>query len=98
MTREDAKRNLIHAIRWNDMPDKKALEIAIKSLEQELITKNDLGVLLEKTYADLCNSEGGEGWMKIDDKEYSTDVAYALEGISIFMEVLKQRLAENEAL
>ena len=55
--------------------------------------KNDLA-LLEKTYADFCSCEGGEGWLKIDGKEYSTDVGYALEGISIFMEVFKQRLAK----
>ena len=35
MTREGAKGNLIHAIRWNDMPSKEALEMAIKVLEQE---------------------------------------------------------------
>ena len=35
MTREAAKGNLIHAIRWNDMPKKEALEMAIKALELE---------------------------------------------------------------
>ena len=35
MTREKAIGNLIHAIRWNDMPKKEALEMAIKALEQE---------------------------------------------------------------
>ena len=35
MTREEAKGNLIHAIRWNDMPKKEALEMAIKALEHE---------------------------------------------------------------
>ena len=35
MTREEAKGNLIHAIRWNDMPKKEALDIAIKALGQE---------------------------------------------------------------
>ena len=35
MTREEAKGNLIHAIRWNDIPKKEALEMAIKALEQE---------------------------------------------------------------
>ncbi len=35
MTREEAKGNLIHAIRWNDMPNKEALNMAIKALEQE---------------------------------------------------------------
>jgi len=34
MTREGAKGNLIHAIRWKDMPSKEALEIAIKALEE----------------------------------------------------------------
>jgi len=35
MTREKAIGNLIHAIRWNDMPKKEALDMAIKALEQE---------------------------------------------------------------
>ena len=70
-----------------------ACEMAIEALEQEPTTKNILA-LLEKTYADLCNSEGGEGWLKIDGKEYTTDAGYALEGMSIFMEVFKRRLAE----
>ena len=35
MTREEAKGNLIHAIRWNDMPKKEALDVAIKALEQQ---------------------------------------------------------------
>lgn len=34
MTREEAIGNLKHAIRWNDMPEKEALEMAIKALEQ----------------------------------------------------------------
>lgn len=35
MTKEEAKGNIIHAIRWNDMPKKEALEMAVKALEQE---------------------------------------------------------------
>jgi hypothetical protein len=56
---------------------------------------DDKLALLEKTYADFCNSEGGEGWLRIDGKEYTTDVGYALEGMRIFMEVYKRRLAER---
>lgn len=37
MTREEAKGNLRHAIRWNDIPKKEALDMAIKALEQEPI-------------------------------------------------------------
>ena len=33
MTREEAIGNLIHAIRWNDMPKKEALEMAIQALK-----------------------------------------------------------------
>lgn len=35
MTREAVIGNLIHAIRWNDMPKKEALDMAIQALEQE---------------------------------------------------------------
>ena len=34
MTREEAKGNIIHAIRWNDMPKKEALEFVLDLLEQ----------------------------------------------------------------
>lgn len=34
MTREEAKGNLIHAIRWNDMPKKEALDMAIEAIDQ----------------------------------------------------------------
>jgi len=84
----------------NEVYGAKYNKLAIKALEQETTTKNDLVddmlALLEKTYADFCSCEGGEGWLKIDGKEYNTDVGYAIEGMSIFVEVLKQRLAESE--
>ena len=35
MTRSEAIGNLIHAIRWNDMPKKEALDMAVKALKQE---------------------------------------------------------------
>ena len=63
---------------------------AIQRPSEEIIA------LLEKTYADFCKSEGGEGWFKIDGEEYYTDVGYAIEGLHFFMEVFKQRLAERE--
>ena len=37
MTREQAIGNLRYAIRWNDMPKKEALDMAIEALEQEPI-------------------------------------------------------------
>lgn len=64
----------------------------IKALEQEPIFSR----ILEKTYNDFCNCDGGEGWLKIDGKEYVTDVGYAIDGVEIFMEILKRRLAESE--
>ena len=98
------------AIKWlkwiqnmfpEDSEQYKALQLGIDSmevdeayqLEYESTTKNDLA-LLEKTYDDFCKCEGGEGWLKIDGKEYGTDVGYAIEGVDIFMEVFKRRLAE----
>lgn len=35
MTINEAKGNLIHAIRWNDRPKKEALDMAIKALEKQ---------------------------------------------------------------
>ena len=62
----------------------------------DLVVDEGILALLEKTYDDFCRCEGGEGWLKIDGKEYSTDAGYALEGMRIFMDVFKQRLAESE--
>lgn len=68
------------------------IDFYCRPLEQELIFSR----ILEKTYNDFCNCEGGEGWLKIDNKEYVTDVGYAIDGVEIFMEILKRRLAESE--
>ncbi len=48
MTREEAKGNLIHAIRWNDMPKKEALDMTIKARDGEIseITQ-EAGVRIE---------------------------------------------------
>ena len=35
MTRKEAKGNLMHAIIWNDMPKKEALDMAVEALEQK---------------------------------------------------------------
>lgn len=78
--------------RGNMGEQKEWLRLAIKALEQEPIFSR----ILEKTYNDFCNCDGGEGWLKIDGKEYVTDVGYAIEGVEIFMEILKRRLAESE--
>ena len=35
MTNKEAKGNLMYALKWNDMPEKEALKIAIKALDNE---------------------------------------------------------------
>lgn len=59
-------------------------------------TGEEIIALLEKTYADFCECESGEGWLKIDGKEYSTDAGYVIDGMRIFMEVFSIRLADKE--
>ena len=51
--------------------------------------------IIDKTLEDCFECEGGEGWLRIDGEEYTTDVGYALEGMEIFAKVLKKRLAEK---
>lgn len=58
--------------------------------------KTDIGKLLDKTYYDFCKCPGGESWFELDGETYSTDVGYALEGMEIFIHVLKRRMAESE--
>lgn len=62
----------------------------------ERLTGAEIIALLEKTYADFCECESGEGWLKIDGKEYSTDAGYAIDGMRIFMEIFSIRLADKE--
>lgn len=50
MTREEAKGNLIHAIRWKDMPSKEALEMAIKALEQEPVLDKIRDEILDNAF------------------------------------------------
>ena len=92
MTREEAKEFIAQSVK-SDVDMAKVAD-AIKALEQEPIFS--IMALLEKTYNDFCNCEGGEGWLKIDGKEYPTDAGYAIEGVDIFMEVFKRRLVESE--
>jgi hypothetical protein len=70
----------------------KICNLAIKALDQEPIFSR----ILDKTYNDFCNCDGGEGWLEIDGKEYVTDAGYAIKGVEIFMEIFKRRLAESE--
>ena len=64
MTSEEAKGNLIHAIRWNDMPKKEALDMAIKALETlEEFEKAQIimgGRLNGRTYAYKCGLKDGK--------------------------------------
>ena len=64
MTSEEAKGNLRHAIRWNDMPKKEALDVAIKALETlEEFEKAQIitgGRLNGRTYAYKCGLEDGK--------------------------------------
>ena len=60
------------------------------------MTIDEIGKLLDKTFDDFCNSPGGEGCFRIDGETYNTDAGYALEGMEIFIKVLKKRLAESE--
>ena len=46
MTNEEARGNLIHAIRWNDMPRKETLDVAIEAIDkcdkiEKIIDSND---------------------------------------------------------
>ena len=61
------------------------------------MTIDEIGKLLDKTFDDFCNCPGGEGYFHIDGEDYNTDAGYALEGMKIFITVLKKRLAETEA-
>jgi len=46
---------------------------------------------LEDLYKEICNSRSGEGWFDFDRFTYHTDVGYALEGMRILIEIIKDR-------
>lgn len=54
MTREEAIRNITHAIRWDDMPKKEALDMAIKALEQRWIPISERLPEVNQYVADVC--------------------------------------------
>lgn len=60
------------------------------------MTKEETINIIDKTFIDFHECEGGDSWMYIDGEKYYTDVGYAFEGMEIFVEVLKKRLEENE--
>lgn len=51
--------------------------------------------LLDKTYNDFLNS-GGDSYCIIDGETYRSDMGYAVEGMRMFIEVLKKRLENKE--
>ncbi len=75
-----------------DMPARlcEAHYMAIKALET-----SDINNLLDKTFDDFCNCPGGEGSFEIDGEVYGTDAGYALEGMKIFIHVLKKRMGRK---
>lgn len=60
-------------------------------LDGILLTK-----LLDDTQKDILNSDMGESYLRIDGKEYYTDMGYALEGIEMFIEILKERMENKD--
>ena len=71
MTSEEAIGNLKYAIRWNDMPKKEALEMAIKALEQEPCenTVSRQAVLDKKELVEL---EDGQSFYCISPEDVET--------------------------
>lgn len=80
-------------------PTKALLLDAVKNIVKDLpsVTPQESKILalLDKTFNDFCNCPGGESYFHIDGEDYNTDVVYALEGMEIFIKVLKKRLAES---
>lgn len=60
------------------------------------MTREKIIKIIDNTLKDFYECDGGESWLRIDGEEYTTDVGYALEGMEIFVEVLKKRLTESE--
>ena len=112
MTREEAKGNIRHAIRWNEMPSKEALDMAIKVLEQEpcedTISRQAVLDLIEHYNSDGLGSVfyGYEEGVKFADKvkklppitsqEPCEDVIRREDAINAVSEALEHVVVENE--
>lgn len=56
------------------------------------MTREETIKIIDKTLKDFTECPGGEGYFLIDGEEFNTDAGYALEGMEIFVKVLKKRL------
>ncbi len=71
MIREEAIWNLKHAIRWNDMPKKETLDMAIKALEQRWIPVSER---MPEKYGDyLVTIENGDVFNCYFNPDYCYD-------------------------
>ena len=78
MTREEAKGNLIHAFRWNDMPKKEALAIAIVALKAEpcedcISRESVLDVLRTMYDTHIVETEDGDEYIDYNDTVYEVE-------------------------
>ena len=85
---------------WNrrveDRNDNEKVEEMLRDLPSVTLQEPKILALLDKTFDDFCNCPGGESYFHIDGEDYNTDAVYALEGMEIFIKVLKKRLVKSE--
>ena len=76
--------------------DNEKVEEMLRDLPSVTLQEPKILALLDKTFDDFCNCPGGESYFHIDGEDYNTDAVYALEGMEIFIKVLKKRLVKSE--
>ena len=77
MTIEEAIGNLTHAIRWKDMPEKEALDMAIKALEQRWIPVSErLPDNTDPVYITWVNHDPESYYADIKDKSFTATGHY----------------------
>lgn len=54
-----------------------------------------LDKFLDDAYEDFCELESGESYIIINGVEHSTDVGYAMEGIGLFIDFIKECLLDE---
>ena len=63
-----------------------------KRMNKEKISLAELYKLKDK----ILNADKGNSYIIVDDKKYTIDTDYALEGIEIFFDVLERSKQKNE--
>lgn len=72
------------------------LNECIKSTTEAIVNGTPLEQMLDNAYEDFGKLKAGDSYIIINGKEHTTDVAYAMDGIELFIDFITGREQEEE--